>query len=174
MDDPAPTPKRPILLVGMPGSGKSTIGPLLAARLGLPFRDTDAMIETRLGTSIAQIFEQYGEARFRADEKALMTALLHEPAAVIAGGGGAFLDPGTRAVAISCATTIWLDADLATLSRRLGAATDRPLLASADRLAALKAARDRVYALAAIRVDASPAPDRVAAGIVAALTEPAR
>jgi len=174
MDDPAPTPSQPILLVGMPGSGKSTIGPQLAGRLRLPFHDTDAIIEARLEMRIAHIFARFGEGAFRAEEKALVTDLLVETPAVIAAGGGAFLDQETRAFALVRATTIWLDADLATLSGRLGGASDRPLLGDEGRLSALKKARDPVYALASIRIDASGSADRVVAAILAALSVSAR
>ena len=174
MDEPAPRPTRHILLVGMPGSGKSTIGPLLAARLGLPFHDGDAMIEARLGLSVAEVFARRGEGRFRREEKRLLAELLGGPPAVIAAGGGAFLDPQTRALAAEHAVAIRLDADLQTLERRLRDMKDRPLLAGEGALAALKAARDPVYALASFSVDASRAPDAVVATIIAALSEPTR
>ncbi|MGE0180565.1 MAG: shikimate kinase [Sphingomonas sp.] len=174
MDEPAPRPIRPILLVGMPGSGKSTIAPLLAAHLGRPAHDVDALVETRLGMSIARIFARHGERGFRAEEKELIAALLAGPAAVIAAGGGAFLDPETRALVLERGYAIWLDADLVTLTARGLDGATRPLLAEPGRLAALKASRDPVYALAQVRVDAGQPPDAIVAAIVTALAEPAR
>ena len=157
----------------MPGSGKSTIGPPLAAHLGLPFHDSDAMIEARLGLSVAEIFARRGEGRFRSEEKKLLAELLGGPPAVIAAGGGAFLEPQMRALAAERAVPIWLEADLQTLERRLRDTKDRPLLNGEGALTALKAARDPVYALASVSVDASHAPDAVVATIIAALSEPA-
>lgn len=174
MDEPAPTPSRPLLLVGMPGSGKSTVGPLLAERLGLPFHDTDSIIEARLGMSIAEMFACRGEPEFRAEEVRLLGSLIALGPAVIAAGGGAFLDPGTRALALARAVAVWLDADIATLRARLAGADDRPLLAGLDRLAAMKAKRDPLYALAPVRVNSARAPAEVVESIAAARTEPAR
>ncbi|MGQ0661499.1 shikimate kinase [Sphingosinicella sp.] len=176
MDRPAPRPSRPILLVGLPGAGKSTIAPLLAARLGLAAHDSDALIEAALGRSIADIFREHGETRFRDEERRMLGELLAGPAAVIAAGGGAWLDAETRASVLGTAATIWLDADLDTLAARLDDGRDRPLLAGdvRGRLAALKVARDPLYALAAIRIDAGQAPERVVAAILAALAEPVR
>ena len=174
MDEPAPRPTRPILLVGMPGAGKSTIGPLLAARLGLRFNDSDAMIEERLGLGVAEIFTQHGEGRFRSEEKRLLAELIGGPPAVIAAGGGAFPDPQTRALANDRGIVIWLDTDLETLGERLCGTNNRPLLAGEGALAALKTERDAVYALARVRVDATPPPAQVVVSIIAALVEPAR
>jgi shikimate kinase len=164
------------MLVGLPGAGKSTIAPLLARRLGLASHDSDALIVAETGEAIADIFRVAGEGFFRAREKQILRFLLAERPAVIAAGGGALLDPELRADARERATMIWLDADLDTLAERLGEAGDRPLLAGdvRARLAALKAARDPLYALAPIRVDASPPKARVVAAILAALAEPVR
>ena len=174
MDEPVPRSSRPILLVGMPGSGKSTIGPLLAERLGLPFHDCDAMIEQQLGMTVAQIFARLGEARFRAEEKGLIGTLLEAEPAVIGAGGGAFLDPEIREAALKRAVPVWLDAGLATLAKRLRGVDERPLLAGRDALAAMKAQRDPVYALAPMRVDATLPPGEVVGAIATALAEPAR
>ena len=171
MDEPAPRPTRPILLVGMPGTGKSTIGSLLAAHLGLPFHDSDAMIEAGLGQSVAEIFTRHGEACFRHEEKALLADLMAGPPAVIAAGGGAFLDPETRALAAGRVVAVWLDADLNIIEGRLRTTVDRPLLASEGALDELKAARDPLYALADLRVDASRRPDEAVAAIAAGLVE---
>lgn len=176
MNRPAPTLDRPILLVGLPGAGKSTIAPLLAARLGLPSHDSDALIEARRGRSVTEIIRDNGEARFRAEERGIVAALLGGAASVTAAGGGAWLDAGVRAIASEHAIAIWLDAGLETLIGRLGEALDRPLLTGdvPARLAALKAARDPIYALAAVRVDANRAPATVVELILAALAEPVR
>lgn len=174
MHDPTPRPNRPILLVGMPGSGKSTIGPLLAARLRLPFHDSDTIIEGRLGLDVTEIFDRLGEGRFRSEEKTLLAELIEGPPAVIAAGGGAFLDPDVRALAADRAVAIWLAADLGTLQRRLRDKMDRPLLAGEGALAEFQAQRDPVYALAAIRVDAASAPACVVEAIIGALSEPAK
>lgn len=174
MDCRAPTPDRPILLVGLPGAGKSTLAPLLAKALGLPARDSDALIEQAMGRSIAEIFAGEGESRFRAEERRVLERLLSGPAAVIAAGGGALLDPGLREAAQARATTIWLDADLDTLAARLGDARGRPLLVGdiRARLTALKRTRDPIYATAPIRVDAGLVPEAVVTAILDALAEP--
>lgn len=174
MDEPARQSSRPILLVGMPGSGKSAIGPLLAERLALPFHDSDILIEARLGMSVAQIFARHGEQRFRAEEKCLVAALVAGPPAVIAAGGGAFLDAGMRALATGRAISVWLDVDLPVLAARLRGSTGRPLLTGDGDLAAIKAERDPLYALASLRVNAANPPGEVVAAILAALAEPAR
>lgn len=173
MDRPATPPSRPILLVGLPGAGKSTIAPLLAAALGLPSHDSDALIEAVHGQSLPDLFRAQGEAAFRSEERRVVANLLAGPAAVIATGGGAWLDPEIRAVASERALTLWLDADLETLVRRLGGARGRPLLAGdvRARLAALKAIRDPIYGRAHIHVDATSTPASVVAAIRTSLAE---
>lgn len=175
MDRPATPPSRPILLVGLPGAGKSTIAPLLAAALRLPSRDSDDFVEAALGRSVVDIFRNEGEARFRAEESRILAELLAEPPSVIAAGGGAWLDADTRMSALTYATTIWLDADLDTLIERLGNERQRPLLAgnARERLATLKAERDPLYALASLRIDAAQTPPDIVAAILVALAEPA-
>lgn len=174
MDEPDPRTSRPILLVGMPGSGKSTIGRLLADRLGLAVHDTDATIAARLGLPIAEIFARHGEPRFRAEEKRELATLLNGAPGVIAAGGGAFIEAGNRMLTLESAHVLWLDADLTTLEKRLDGASNRPLLAERGALARLKAERDPVYALAPVRIDSAPPPEAVVAAIMAALAEPAR
>ncbi len=159
---------RHIALVGMPGSGKSTVGPLFAAHLGLPFVDTDAAIEARYGP-IAALFAQ-GEPAFRAAERTVIAELLEAAPAVLALGGGAFADSHTRALVRQSARTVHLDAPLPVLGARVGDGAGRPLLAGdpAAALARLHAARAGDYALADIIVDAAPAPGEVAAEAAAA------
>lgn len=164
--------RRPIALVGMMGAGKTSVGRLLAVRLGLPFRDTDEAVEAASGRTIAQIFAQEGEAAFRARERDAVAALLGGPPAVIATGGGAVLDAGTRALLKERAWTIWLKAEPAMLAARLDGNADRPLLAGRDRgeeLTRLAAQREPLYAAADLhlRVDGL-SPQQVADAILAA------
>jgi shikimate kinase len=166
---------RPIVLVGMPGAGKSTVGPILAQSLGLPFQDSDALIEAETGFSIAEIFRRHGEKWFRQAESRVIADLLRGPPIVIAVGGGAFLTPRTRAVTLRRSSVFWLDADLVVLHGRIhDGGGGRPLLAgkSPDDLAAVKRERDPFYALAHARIDANVAPARVAQAILASLGAP--
>ncbi|WP_029003494.1 shikimate kinase [Azorhizobium doebereinerae] len=147
---------RCIVLVGMPGAGKSSVGRRLAKRLGLPFMDADEEIERAAGMSIPEIFTSRGEAEFREGEKRVMTRLLQTGPCVLATGGGAFMNADTRAAIARLGVSVWLSADLPVLLRRVRKRADRPLLAEGDpgeKLAALLAARGDVYALADIRVE---------------------
>ena len=126
-----------IVLVGMMGAGKTSIGRALAARLACDFADTDAQVEQDAGCTIARIFTRDGEAAFRELEHRALARLLRRPKLVLATGGGAPLDPRNRALLHEQAFTIWLNAEPATLARRLGEAGDRPLLGSGDRQARL-------------------------------------
>ena len=147
--------KRPIVLVGLPGAGKTTVGQRLAKRLRLPFADADAEIETAAGLTVPEIFERFGEAHFRDGERRVIARLIDGPPRVIATGGGAFLTDGTRALILARCTAIWLDGDIALLAERAGRSGRRPLLDRADpigSLRALAAVRNPVYAEAHIRV----------------------
>lgn len=158
---PASAARRPIVLVGLMGVGKTTIGRRLAARLGLPFVDADAEIETAAGMSVAEIFERFGEAHFRDGERRVIARLIDGQRKVIATGGGAFMNADTRALILGSATAVWLRADLDTLVARVGRRDDRPLLRGRDArtvLADLAAVRDPVYALAPIHVTSHPTP----------------
>lgn len=166
---------RPVaVLVGPPGSGKSTVGAALAARLGVPLHDTDAAIERSEGRSISDIFVEDGERAFRALERAeVARALLEEPG-VVALGGGAVMDPGTRA-ALAGHAVVFLDVSIADASRRIGFDRSRPLLAVNPRASWVAMMKDRrpVYEeVAALRVDtAGRAPDEIAGEIAGRLAE---
>lgn len=152
---PAP-PRRSIVLVGLMGAGKSAIGRRLAARLGLPFRDSDMEIEAAAGRSIAELFSQFGEPHFRAGERRVVRRLLDGPPIVLATGGGAFMDPSTRAAIRHRGTSIWLRAPMHVLLRRVALRRSRPLLANdnpADVLKHLMEVRSPIYAEADIVVD---------------------
>jgi shikimate kinase len=123
---------RSIVLVGMMGAGKSTIGRRLSARLRLPFIDADAEIETAAGMSIPDIFEHHGEPHFRDGEARVIARLLDGGPAVVATGGGAFLREETRARIRARAVSIWLKADADIIMRRVKRRADRPLLQTAD------------------------------------------
>ena len=110
---------RSVVLVGLMGAGKTSIGRRLAARLGLPFRDADAEIELAAGCSIPELFSRYGERAFRDGERRVIRRLLSGDPLVLAFGGGAFIDPDTRAVAREEAVSIWLRCPLPTLVRRV-------------------------------------------------------
>ncbi|QDP20121.1 shikimate kinase [Sphingomonas xanthus] len=146
---------RPIVLVGLMGAGKSTVGRRLARRLGLPFVDSDAEIEEAAGASAADVFELFGEADFRDGERRLVARLVEGDVRVIATGGGAFVDPRTRQLLNERAITVWLDAPIAVLAERTGRRDTRPLLRSGDRAAILTRLADErrsFYAEAQIHV----------------------
>ncbi|WP_345169277.1 shikimate kinase [Sphingomonas daechungensis] len=146
---------RPIVLVGLMGAGKSTVGRRLAKRLGLPFIDTDSAIADAAGYTAAEIFERYGEADFRDGERRLVARLVDGEVRVIATGGGVFVDPRTRQLLIERSITIWLDAPVEVLADRTARRDTRPLLRNGDPKETLeRLAKDRgpSYAEAHIRV----------------------
>jgi shikimate kinase len=146
---------RPIVLVGLMGAGKSTVGRRLARRLGLPFVDTDDAIEDAAGFSAAEVFERYGEADFRDGERRLVARLMDGEVRVIATGGGAYVDPRTRHLLNERSITIWLDAPVEILADRTGRRDTRPLLRNRDRkgtLERLAEQRGPAYSEAHIRV----------------------
>ena len=165
--------ERPVVLVGLMGVGKSTVGRRLAGRLGLPFVDADTEIERAAGLSIAEIFDRYGEAYFRDGERRVIARLIDGTRKVIATGGGAFINDETRALILSRAVAVWLDADLDTLVERVGRRSHRPLLrnrSARDVLAELAARRNPIYAQAPIHIESRPAPhDATVRAIIAAL-----
>ncbi len=155
-------PDRPIVLVGLMGVGKSTVGKRLAARLGLPFVDADHAIEEAADLTIAEIFEKFGEAHFRDGERRVISRLIEGEPKVIATGGGAFMQPETRALILERAIAIWLDADIEVLVDRVRRRSGtRPLLNGRDErkvLTELAAVRNPVYALAPIHIRSQAAP----------------
>jgi len=120
------------------GVGKSSVGRRLANALELPFRDADAEIEAAAGRSIPDIFADLGEPAFREGERRVIARLLDQPAHVLATGGGAFMNPETRALIKARAVSVWLKADLEILARRVGRKDSRPLLKGRDPLAVLQ------------------------------------
>jgi shikimate kinase len=165
---------RSIVLVGMMGAGKSSVGRRLAARLAIPFVDADAEIEKAAGMSIADIFARHGEADFRGGEARVIARLLEGGPQVLAAGGGAFMNANTREAIRSKAVSIWLKADLDVLMRRLSKRrNDRPLLQTADpeqTLRTLLAEREPTYAEADLTVASREvAHDAIVADILTAL-----
>jgi shikimate kinase len=172
-----PPPGRTVALVGLMGAGKSAIGRRLAHRLGLPFVDADVEIEAAAGCTIEEFFDRYGEAEFRAGERRVIQRLLDGAPIVLATGGGAFMDPQTRALMRERAITIWLRAELPLLVDRVARRGNRPLLKNDDPAAVLQrlmTVRYPIYAEADIIVDSRDAPaerttDDVAAALAAFL-----
>lgn len=150
-----PTPDLPLVLVGLMGAGKTTVGRRLARKLSLPFIDSDAEIEKQAGCTITEIFEREGEEPFRALERTVIQDLLLQGPAVISTGGGAFINPDTRKLVLQQSISIWLKADLETLYRRVAHSTHRPLLRENPRKVLKRLIDERypVYAEAAITVD---------------------
>ncbi|MBW7056380.1 shikimate kinase [Paracoccus bogoriensis] len=145
---------RHIVLVGMMGAGKTAIGGELARRLGVPFRDSDAEIETAAAMTITEIFARDGEAFFRAREAEVLGRLLAGPVGVISTGGGAFMQEGNRKAIGRTGVSVWLDCDMELLWQRVRQRPTRPLLQTADpkgTLIRLMAERAPVYALADLR-----------------------
>ena len=141
--------KRSIVLVGLMGAGKTTIGRRLAKRLHLPFADSDVEIEAAAGMPVPEIFERFGEAHFRDGERRVIARLVEGPPGVIATGGGAFMDGDTRALILERCTAIWLDGNVDMLAERAARSGHRPLLNTADPKATLRALaeiRNPVYA----------------------------
>ena len=168
---------RPVVLVGMMGVGKTSVGKRLAAVLRYGFVDADEAIEEAAQMSIAEIFERYGEAYFRSGERRVIARLLDERrggnGGVIATGGGAFVDPATRALILDRGIAVWLDCDVDTLLDRVGRNANRPLLRQGDprqTIERLKAEREPFYREAPIRVASRPGPhQRTVAAILRGL-----
>ena len=160
------------MLVGFMGAGKSTVGPLVAARLGFEFLDMDARIEERLGMDVAACFRTLGEEAFRAEERSVARELLERRRLVVAAGGGAFAASETRAVLRRNALTVWLRADLATVLRRVRSDGRRPLAGNREIMSSRLAEREAAYREADISVETSDVePDAVAERVVSAVRE---
>ena len=155
-----------VYLVGMPGSGKSTVGPELARRLGVPFVELDAEIERSAGTTIREIFERDGEARFRELEAAALTeAATHDPS-VVSCGGGVVLEPANRILLRATGEVVFLSVPLETLRGRVPPAAERPLIRQSGDLERLARDREPLYReFAAHVVDGSGSVEDVASAI---------
>lgn len=160
---------RPLVLVGMMGAGKTTVGRRIAARLGRHFLDSDEEIERAAQMSVPEIFEQRGEAEFRAGETRVIARVLKEPGVVLATGGGAFVNAETRALVKAGAISVWLKAEVDILFERVSRRSNRPLLKTANPRATLEkliADRYPLYAEADITVSSRDVPQDVVAGDV--------
>lgn len=147
--------ERSVVLVGMMGCGKSSVGKRLAQKLGMPFVDADTEIETAAAMTIPEIFAERGEAEFRDGEKRVIARLLNSRPYVLATGGGAFMNDETRSRIAERAVSLWLKADLDVLMRRVRKRANRPLLQTHDpegTMRRLLDQREPIYALADITV----------------------
>ena len=165
--------RRSIVLVGLMGAGKSTVGRRLAARLNLPFTDADHEIESAAGMSIPDIFALHGEPYFRDGERRVIARLLRDGPMVLATGGGAYMDPETRAGIAESGVSVWLKADFDVLMRRVRKRQNRPLLQNPDpegTMRRLIEARHPIYALADVMLESREIPhDRVVQDALLAL-----
>jgi shikimate kinase len=164
---------RPLVLVGMMGAGKTTVGRRLANRLGRRFIDSDEEVEKAAGMSIEDIFRLHGEDDFRAGEVKVIARLLKEEAIVLGTGGGAFINPDTRALVKSSAVSVWIKADFDVLFARVSRRSNRPLLKTPnprETLQRLMEARYPIYAEADVTVVSRDVPqDQVATEVIDAL-----
>ena len=138
-------PKKIIVLVGIMGAGKSTVGKILADRLGMRFFDADQEIERAAGCTITDFFEKYGEVEFRKGEERVISRILAGEPCVLATGGGAFMSEATRLLIKKMATSVWLRVSFEVLAKRLEKRFDRPLLQTADPERTLKALIKKRY-----------------------------
>ena len=166
---------RTLVLVGLMGAGKTAVGRRLAARLNLTFVDADHEIEAAAGCSVEEIFARYGEPEFRNAERRIVARLLSDPIHILATGGGAFMDPQTRARIAATGLSLWLRADLDLLVERTSRRHHRPLLKRGDPrriLAELIARRYPVYETADMVVDSNDAPpERTVDAVIAAIRQ---
>ncbi|MFZ4065996.1 MAG: shikimate kinase [Phenylobacterium sp.] len=174
MDPSEPLRARTITLVGLMGSGKSSVGKRLAQALDLPFRDADDEVETAAGRSIPEIFDQLGEPAFRDGERRVIARLLEGPPIILATGGGAFMNAETRELIKTRSVSVWLKADLPILAKRVARKENRPLLTGKDPMAVLTeqaAVRYPAYAQADITVETGDTSHQVSVDqVVRALT----
>jgi shikimate kinase len=161
---PAALGSRSIVMVGLMGCGKSSIGRRLASRLDIPFVDADDEIEAAAGMSIPEIFAAHGEAHFRDGERKVIRRLLAHGPQVLATGGGAYMNDETREAIAAAGIAVWLKAELPVLMRRVMKRSDRPLLKAADPEAVMRdlmTSRYPVYAKAHLTVDSHDVPHEV-------------
>jgi len=164
---------RSIVMIGLMGCGKTSVGRRTAHQLGLPFVDADEAIEQAAGKTIKEIFDDHGEAYFRDGERRVIARLLRSPPQVLATGGGAYLNPETRARIAETGVAVWLKAELPVLMRRVMKRTNRPLLRSADPEAVMRnfmEVRYPIYAEAPVVVESRDiSHDAMAAQVINAL-----
>ena len=164
LQSPAPNPVwqgQPIVLVGLMGAGKSTVGRRLAQRLHVPFVDADTEIETAAGMTVSDIFARFGEAHFRDGERRVIARLITGEPRVIATGGGAFIQDETRALILDNTLSVWLDASPEVLVARVARRDTRPLLREGDPRAVLEElarVRNPIYAQAHLRIVSQHSP----------------
>ena len=166
--------QRSVVMIGMMGAGKSTIGRRLAGRLGLSFADADNEIEEAADISVADIFERYGEDYFRDGERKVIQRLLGEGPQVLATGGGAYMNDETRALVEEQGLSVWLTADFDLLMKRVRRRNTRPLLKTADPDAVMRGlieTRYPIYGQAAIVVESRDMPHEAVVGDVVAALE---
>jgi shikimate kinase len=168
-----PISSRSIVLIGLMGAGKTTIGRRLAVHLNLPFSDADQEIETAAGCTVSEIFARHGEPAFRDGERKVIARLLDGERRVLATGGGAFMNAETRALIRERGLSIWLRADIDLLMERVGRRQNRPLLKTGDPRAVMErlmAERHPVYAQADVVVDSTGAPhDHIVQDVIRAI-----
>ena len=174
-DKVLPLVGRTIVLVGLMGAGKTTVGRRLARRLGLEFADSDFEIEKAAQMTVGDIFSSYGEDYFRDGERRVISRLMDGPPRVLATGGGAFINEETRSLMKEKSITVWLDASLDVLLERTSRRDTRPLLKDGDPKTILKrllAERGPVYAQADIKIQSSDGPhDTVVNSIIKTLED---
>ena len=152
---------RPVVLVGLMGAGKSTVGRRLATMLNREFVDADDAIEQAAQRSVAEIFDEFGESYFRDGERRVIARLIEENGGVIATGGGAFVDDETRELILERAVAVWIDCDIDTLVERTSRRDTRPLLRDGDPkaiLSGLLEKREQFYSQAHVRVQSEDSP----------------
>jgi shikimate kinase len=160
---------RPIVLVGMMGAGKTTVGRRLAAKLGRHFIDSDEEIETAAGMAIDDMFKAHGEAEFRAGEARVIARILRDSDIVLATGGGAFINPDTRSLVKATAASVFITAEFELLFSRVSRRNNRPLLKTPnprETLRQLIEVRHPIYAEADVTVHSKDVPQDVVAGDV--------
>ena len=158
---------RSVVLIGLMGAGKTAVGRRLANRLDLPFIDADSEIEEAAGASISEIFAEHGEAYFRQGERKVIARLLENGPQVLATGGGAYMNPDTRANIKAHGLSVWLKADIKVLMKRVGRRDNRPLLAAGDPEKVMKKLMEErypIYAEADVTVESRDVPHDVIVG----------